>query len=579
MIQKDSFKNIINYLNVVILALYGIYVFKGMAMATTFSFNWDERFFNALRIVLIIVVIFKLILSDRWNTIDGIIALVLCGGLLCSNYFNGWSLTDTFFFGVEVVVLILGSKDIPQKRLLQVFCLVVATLLFAAMYNALSGNIINYIRFSTRMFGGVKKRESLGMVYPTDFAVRPFFLCCAYIWIKALVKKVWWIDVAILLLAAVFCYVFCNTLTTSACIVLLSFGVIVYKTKKLFNKKIISFMKKYIGKLLCVSMPIIALAIIILSITFNPNNKVYSFLNRVISSRLVLGKQAFETCRVLPFGEYIEMRGNEKLITPQDYFFIDSSYLNILFKYGYVALIVFCIAYVYLCIKEYKDCNWIPLWVLVVIAVECSIEHHFYEIQINPVLMMFFATSRSDGIFIDIPKDKKLFNYFYKTIPVLIIILIGAFSLWSYKALKNDEVRELDVSNVELIDNLTNGYDVNVDKAEYTYDKEIGRGHIDIEGWAVHVANPSEDIKLSIVLETNGTYYSIPTYHMTNGNVTSHYSDGTDYDKSGYMAFIDSAGYDLPKAGEEYTLLLLYEEDDGKKLVNTKCLMTPTEPE
>lgn len=111
----------------------------------------------------------------------------------------------------------------------------------------------------------------------------------------------------------------------------------------------------------------------------------YSFFNR-----LSLGKETFDRYDIQIWGQDIPMRGNggtAEAVT--DYFFIDSSYVNILMRLG---LIVFILVMLIISIIMIRNLNHpYMLLAMVIICVHSVMEHHMIEVYYDVFLMLPFA--------------------------------------------------------------------------------------------------------------------------------------------------------------------------------------------
>lgn len=122
-------------------------------------------------------------------------------------------------------------------------------------------------------------------------------------------------------------------------------------------------------------MPAAAVIMVCLSKFYDPSNKFMAVLNNITSARLSLGKRGFDEYDVNFFGQVVPMRGNGvSEIPPDDYFFLDCSYIYMLLVCGLVFTLLFIAAYVLIGMRY--EHNGVMLWTLAVIALNCMIAHH-----------------------------------------------------------------------------------------------------------------------------------------------------------------------------------------------------------
>ncbi len=77
------------------------------------------------------------------------------------------------------------------------------------------------------------------------------------------------------------------------------------------------------------------------------------------------------------------------LTLKQEYFFIDSSYINILLRYGIVFLLMLLVIYGTICYKHKRDTALMIS--IVLLAISCFIDHHIMEEAYNPLTYALFA--------------------------------------------------------------------------------------------------------------------------------------------------------------------------------------------
>ena len=96
-------------------------------------------------------------------------------------------------------------------------------------------------------------------------------------------------------------------------------------------------------------------------------------------------------------GQTIPMVGNGySSVPPEDYFFIDSSYINVLLTKGALILFAALAALVKGSFAQKKQEAWERLWILVLVAIHCFMEQHLVEIAYNPFLFLLLASTSVD---------------------------------------------------------------------------------------------------------------------------------------------------------------------------------------
>ena len=74
-----------------------------------------------------------------------------------------------------------------------------------------------------------------------------------------------------------------------------------------------------------------------------------------------------------------------------NYFFLDCSYIKIALEYGILLLGIVLIIYCMIGFRARLEQDWVLLWILAIVAVQCMIEHHMLDISYNPFLWALFA--------------------------------------------------------------------------------------------------------------------------------------------------------------------------------------------
>ena len=81
-------------------------------------------------------------------------------------------------------------------------------------------------------------------------------------------------------------------------------------------------------------MPILAAASFVLTILYTESISVLAVINQLLSNRLRIGRSGIVTYGIRPFGQTIDMIGAGGGLTwPQEYNFVDCSYIHILLRY------------------------------------------------------------------------------------------------------------------------------------------------------------------------------------------------------------------------------------------------------
>lgn len=355
---------------------YFLYLTKMVITTTMFNPHLGRIVTLPITLISLGLLLIKILLLNKYSKKKLIIMgiLALCAGL---TYVN-----SSYNVLIFLVLFIIGANNVNFKNIVKIFLFVRVSILLIAMMAAKFGLIENiiYIREG-------RVRQSFGSIYPTDFAAGVLFIVLAYLYIKSEKLKI--IDSIIFAVLGIGVSYFCDARLDSICI----FGITVYSLfKVVYNNGEEPKINKFINIILSSSMIICAIFSIIISIIYNPENKIMLFLNNLLSNRLELAKRGIDKYGFSLFGQKVDMVGNGgSSISPSDYFFIDSSYLFVSLRYGMIALIIFCALFT-IYVKRTIDLGEITIAVIIMlIAINSIVAHRLLDIAYNPFLLVFFT--------------------------------------------------------------------------------------------------------------------------------------------------------------------------------------------
>ncbi len=151
------------------------------------------------------------------------------------------------------------------------------------------------------------------------------------------------------------------------------------------------FRLKYLKVISIWVVPISALAIIGLSYAYTPMSSTFLQLDHLLNNRLSLGYKAIEQYGIHLFGHDVSWTyytGRYGTNVYEEYFFIDSSYLNILLTFGLIILVFICVGYMMTGKKLYEEKHYMGCIVFIVFALHCATDHHLFEVRYNPFIVL-----------------------------------------------------------------------------------------------------------------------------------------------------------------------------------------------
>ena len=299
--------------------------------------------------------------------------LLLLSGVLV--YFQ----TNRLNFLVYSMLLVL-LVNVDMKVVLRNYVVVAGILVVGVFLLSLVGMVPN-LQYNR---AGVI-RNSFGFIYPTDFASHCFYLFLA---ISYLLKdKFIWTRSLFGVLLSAFIIKYCDA-RLNALSILLATVIFIYFYYS--NGK-----KLKIFALLPYSAVIFASVVTYLSYKFSWSNPFLVSVNKLITGRLALGRNAFDTFGVHLFGtrnvQFIGSGGKTESVIGYNY--VDSSYVQMLFTYGIVPVVLLIIIYVVASRKQYKDGQYLLVAILSLIAFNCMIEAFWFVPTYNIFMFLLFTTN------------------------------------------------------------------------------------------------------------------------------------------------------------------------------------------
>ncbi len=372
-----------DYHNGELLFFIGFIIYLGRNTWATTTFPLPGFISKLCLLLPLLIIGIKIFFFDSYHARPLLIlGLLLIGSFVI--YYRSTYLNVLFW-----VILVGGSKNIPFKKILKVYLLIAGSIIFLAFCSSLLGVIENY-QYVTR-FRGI--RNSFGITYTTDFAAHIFFLILTLYYLLG--EKLKFYHYICTLIIAWLIYYFCNARLDSCSIVLI---VIIFglgngiKHSRSLGKTCQNLWKQtWVTKGVYV-MPFLASASLVTTILYRTGDGILAKLDGLLSSRLSLGNRGIKKYGYKLFGQPIEMVGSGGgTDTPDNYFFIDCSYLHIMLRYGVLFCIVVIIAYTIACYKNRNDLYF--LYSITLLAINCSIAHHLLEFEYNPFALALLAVN------------------------------------------------------------------------------------------------------------------------------------------------------------------------------------------
>ena len=363
----------IKFENLLVSIVVSVVVFFNTISTTMLDRTFFQVKVNFLFLVVLLLglrFLYKMRVSYKYLILS--ILLLLSGVLV---YFQ----TNRLNFLVYSMLLVL-LVNVDMKVVLRNYIVVAGILVVGVFLLSLVGMIPN-LQYNR---AGVI-RNSFGFIYPTDFASHCFYLFLAVSYL--LKDKFIWTRSLFGVLLSAFIIKYCDA-RLNALSILLATVIFIYFYYS--NGK-----KLKIFALLPYSAVVFASIVTYLSYKFSWSNPFLVSVNKLITGRLALGRNAFDTFGVHLFGtrnvQFIGSGGKTESVIGYNY--VDSSYVQMLFTYGIVPVVLLIIIYVVASRKQYKDGQYLLVAILSLIAFNCMIEAFWFVPTYNIFMFLLFTTN------------------------------------------------------------------------------------------------------------------------------------------------------------------------------------------
>ena len=280
-------------------------------------------------------------------------------------------------------LLILLLYDVDVDVILKTYVFIAGSIVIGIFLLSIIGLLPN-LQFAQVRSSGLVIRNSFGFIYPTDFASHCFYLFIA--WGYLLREKYIWLRVAVGVALSAFIIKFCDARLNSMSILIavIIFLVMYYTKEKKFK----------VYYILPYSAAIFSSLMFYLSSHFSFSSPFFVKLNDFFSMRLFLGKNALDTYKLHLFGtnnvKFIGYGGTTESVLSYNY--VDSSYIQILFYYGIVPVVLLVLVYVLSSRRFYKEGKMLFLSLLSLITINCMIEAFWIRPGYNIFMFTLFAS-------------------------------------------------------------------------------------------------------------------------------------------------------------------------------------------
>lgn len=377
------------YWEIIYLILLAFFVGMRFLLSTMFTIYWPKYFYRTLTVIGVVLVLMHLMLAKDIKKKEILAMLVVTFVFMMSHYVSRYD------FLVDLLILILGAYRVNFRNILKTYIAVWSVLLVVTIIGAMTGLAENLVFYQDYVegVGFARERMALGICYPTDLAAYVAFLMLTYVYIRE--EDITYLEIGIMFALTCATYYITDARTDFIVMLMLIFLTLITKIK---YTSISKFIKKTAIRKGTLILPIVlAASSWILTWIYDENSEIWLKIDTVLSGRLAMGKVALQNYNITAFGQYVIEKGfGGSTDWPDNYFFIDCSYISMGIKFGIIFLILIFVIYT-IVLKRCLDTRKL-FWciVLVVVAIQSATEHHFIQYWYNPFLIVLFTNKQSN---------------------------------------------------------------------------------------------------------------------------------------------------------------------------------------
>ena len=376
---NSSYEFKCNLSEIFFLGIFAVWLILTYSWTTMAHIPWPPFFYFCVQIGIGLAVLFRYMVMRPADIKKILFVFLIIGSFVIARRYSG---ADAL---LETGLLIAGANDIDYRKILKVYLIVEIPMTICAMIAGYTGVITNLVYHR-----GDQVRMSFGFIYPTDFAAGIVFMIT--VWIVLRQARCTWIEIGMMIISVVLFEKYCDVRNSEIVMMILIICVVYLKIRnKLAAKKGKEYTPSLLLKILCLVAPYgLAGFMILVSRFYRPDIEWMAKLNTLFSTRLSLGKEVFDRYDIQIWGQDIPMRGNGgSTEVVADYFFIDSSYVNILMRLGLVAFILVMLIISIIMIKNLN--HPYMLMAMAIVCIHSVMEHHMFEVYYDVFLMLPLA--------------------------------------------------------------------------------------------------------------------------------------------------------------------------------------------
>lgn len=343
-------------------SLYGLY-YGNILLLPMKSLRWTAYLFFSLSI-----------LSDQYRRNYLLIYMLLFGLSIVIFLFSD----STILF---MVFILISSHNIDFSKILRVALNISVLCAVFIIISRICGIITPETMY---MRGNGVVRDTLGYAHPNTASSIILYLMFIYTYLKGHRLKLNQIGVMLIISICVFHYTDSKTVFLLSSIFLFVILCLKYIRKFVILMNAFTIILRYI-------YIILAAAIILISYSYTPHNKLMAAINVMLNQRLRWGQNAINHYGFHLFGQKILWQSIG--VSDDVYNYVDSSYLYMAINYGIIWFIIVCIGCTFMMKKAIKCKDLYLILILTIIAIHAAIEPALQNLIMNPFLFLVMSSS------------------------------------------------------------------------------------------------------------------------------------------------------------------------------------------
>ena len=360
-----------------------IVILRHFLGTTMIDYSMADSVLKTLSFILKICISIKIIseVKNVWKVETLLTAVLTIGLLTVANFY----ISHPFIW--EFIFLVLGARNISVRKILKAYLIIIVPLVAITCFASLFGVIDNLIFY--RNLTSDQPRYAFGFVYVTNFCAHLFFICAAWAYLRK--NEIRYIEIAAMALVGAGCYYLSEGRNSTICIILLILSLLV---SKFIHAKDNRLIRGFIKVVSIAWMPVLAVSSILLALIYDPNSVFMSKINTILGYRPSMDAVALDRYRVTLLGQDFTTRlfgGKGGVGFPNNYFYIDCSYVSILLSMGLLTLIAIIIMWMIITYRTTKNGDHILAVILSITALHCFMENNIFNISYNPFFLLLFA--------------------------------------------------------------------------------------------------------------------------------------------------------------------------------------------